>query len=236
MGRELKRVPMDFSWPIGQTWKGYLNPYGSQKCKPCDGTGMNVETRKLHDDFYDFNRTGRRWRDKITQEEVVALQDAGRLTVLRVVDGKYARVRDDTITAEMVNAANRPGASMFNDLSHDGINMSILLETRARRLGVYGDCPYCSGDGEVWFSEEIKRLSEEWKPEQPPTGPGFQLWETTSEGSPVSPVFASLDELCEWCAENATTFAERRASAAEWRKMLDANFVCHRDENGNVFL
>lgn len=56
----------------------------------------------------------------------------------------------------------------------------------------------------------------------PPTGEGFQLWETTSEGSPVSPVFRTAEELAEWCAENATVFADDKASAEDWMKMIQA--------------
>lgn len=54
----------------------------------------------------------------------------------------------------------------------------------------------------------------------PPTGDGFQLWETTSEGSPQSPVFATLEELCAWCEDNATTFASFKATKEQWFKML----------------
>lgn len=55
----------------------------------------------------------------------------------------------------------------------------------------------------------------------------FMLYETTSEGTPCkgSPAFETLDELCEWAATHATTFASFTATKEEWRKMLDANFV-----------
>lgn len=66
----------------------------------------------------------------------------------------------------------------------------------------------------------------------PPTGDGFQLWETTSEGSPTSPVFATLDELCAWCETNATTFASETATAEKWREMLITDNVHH--QNGNI--
>lgn len=57
----------------------------------------------------------------------------------------------------------------------------------------------------------------------------IQLYETTSEGTPVSPVFKAeeLDKLCEWAAENATTFADFKATKDEWFKMLSKNFVHH---------
>ncbi|MDR0819316.1 MAG: hypothetical protein LBN43_07075 [Oscillospiraceae bacterium] len=52
---------------------------------------------------------------------------------------------------------------------------------------------------------------------EPPTGGGYQLWETTTEGSPQSPVFPTLNDLCEWCEKNATTFANFQATKEEWR-------------------
>jgi len=52
----------------------------------------------------------------------------------------------------------------------------------------------------------------------PPSGIGYQLWETTSEGSPMSPVFSTLDELCEWCEyNNASIFANDTMSKECWK-------------------
>ena len=66
---------------------------------------------------------------------------------------------------------------------------------------------------------------------EPPTGEGYQLWETTSEGSPTSPVFKTLDGLCEWCEGNATTFASFKATKERWKSMLDDGMVAHREGN-----
>jgi hypothetical protein len=41
---------------------------------------------------------------------------------------------------------------------------------------------------------------------EPPPGDGYQLWETVTEGSPISPVFATPDELAEWMASPAYTW------------------------------
>jgi len=78
------------------------------------------------------------------------------------------------------------------------------------------------------FSEFTKEFS---KAVEPPTGEGYQLWETTTEGSPQSPVFKTLDELCEWCEENATTFAKFKATKEQWKKMFENDFVCHKQGN-----
>lgn len=87
----------------------------------------------------------------------------------------------------------------------------------------YG-CP----DWDIFLEEPIKKLKELL---EVPKGEGFQLWETTSEGSPISPVFETLDELCEWCEDNATTFGHLKASKKEWREMLSENFVYHKEKN-----
>lgn len=39
MGRELKRVALDFDWPLNIVWRGYICPYESQRCDLCRGTG-----------------------------------------------------------------------------------------------------------------------------------------------------------------------------------------------------
>lgn len=73
--------------------------------------------------------------------------------------------------------------------------------------------------GEVW----VGYIKSPYK--EPPERDGYQLWENTSEGSPISPVFDSLDELCEWAAENETTFASFTATKEEWKEMLSKNQV-----------
>lgn len=94
MGRELKRVPLDFKYPIDQLWKGYVNPYRSQECKACGGTSLNPATKKIDDDWYGsdspkwINVTpNRRYNDNahqyhITDIEVEALVKIGRLSEL----------------------------------------------------------------------------------------------------------------------------------------------------------
>lgn len=70
---------------------------------------------------------------------------------------------------------------------------------------------------------------------EPPKGEGYQLWETTSEGSPKSPVFKTLEELCEWCEEFATTFADYKATKEQWKSMFERDFVCHEEGNAIFF-
>ena len=153
------------------------------ECVTCDGSGQNPETKRIEDDWYDFNGTGRKWCNNITQDETDALVEKGRLREMTHVrsrkhldhltaDGKITQdeadslwegrntkfdLHDedsgeltgvfiqwrDSVPAEEVNGANeRPGLG-----GHDAINRWICVETRAKRLGVYGNCPKCDGEG-----------------------------------------------------------------------------------------
>jgi hypothetical protein len=53
--------------------------------------------------------------------------------------------------------------------------------------------------------------------------------ETTSEGSPISPIFSTIEALCEWAADHATTFGSHKADALQWRRMLEEKFVRHEE-------
>jgi hypothetical protein len=89
----------------------------------------------------------------------------------------------------------------------------------------YG-CPHY----DFYFAEMNDKLQELC---EPPKGVGYQLWETMSKGSPISPVFRTLDELCEWCETNATTFANFKATKEQWKQMLseDESDEINKDSN-----
>jgi len=54
MGRELKRVPLDFNQPINETWPGYLNPHWgkARNCEACGGSGSSPFAKHLQDQWY----------------------------------------------------------------------------------------------------------------------------------------------------------------------------------------
>lgn len=55
----------------------------------------------------------------------------------------------------------------------------------------------------------------------PPEGEGFQMWNTvTGEAFPMSPVFSSLEKLCDWCEKHAYLIATIKASKERWREVL----------------
>jgi len=65
----------------------------------------------------------------------------------------------------------------------------------------------------------------------------IQLYETTSEGTPKSPVFhtSQFDELCKYAAEHCTTFATYKATKEQWKQMLSDGLVFHQQGNA-IFL
>ena len=128
MQRELKRVPLDFDYPLNTVWQGYMIRHSLRLCAS-EGEEICRRCRKM---------------------------------------------------AEL-----------------KGIPMTH-----------YG-CP----DTEEYFSEALSKLDELC---EPPKGDGYQLWETVSEGGPVSPVFRTLEELSDWCAINVPAFANYRLSKEEW--------------------
>lgn len=101
---------------------------------------------------------------------------------------------------------------------HDSISASVAVDARCNREGLPSRCATCDGKGDV-ATDEQQAAYDAWEPTEPPTGEGWQLWETTSEGSPISPVFATGDELAAWMSENPCGFANQRISletAMKW--------------------
>jgi hypothetical protein len=96
----------------------------SRQCGGCDGSGLNPATKKICDDFYG-DGTGWRWCDAITQDETDILVQEG-------------RCEPGTRASDL----NREGGWV-----HDAINRWILIEARAKRLGVHGMCAECKGSG-----------------------------------------------------------------------------------------
>ncbi len=61
----------------------------------------------------------------------------------------------------------------------------------------------------------------------------IQLYENTTEGTPISPVFkaSEIEKLAEYAAENCTTFADYKASKKEWLKMINSDLIMHQEGN-----
>lgn len=271
MGRELRRVPLDFKWPHNKTWEGFLNPhYVATPCPVCvdnsgHSTGYAPYAQKVMDQWYGHRggikevpaysqphlptddhvmayaqrqlnhspgfygkgvealarealRLSILWNGSLShhldQDDVQALIDAGRLHDFTHDwragdDGKskwFAKEPAVTPTAREVNIWSCGG------FGHDGINMNIVIRSRCERAGQPVTCTHCEGEGAIWPSKEAEALYDTWEPTPPPEGVGYQVWQTVSEGSPISPVFATPEALARhmtttrWGADEGTSY------------------------------
>ena len=222
MGREIKRVALDFNYPINQMiWKGYHNPYSGMECKCCGGSGSSPEYRKLSDDWYGFENSSKRWCNNINETEIAALIEGGRLMDFT---HDWAKGLGWTIkspeyipTVKEVNEWSKKG------LGHDSINQWICVESRLAQQGVTEfDCKTCDGKGSLWADDKYSKLCEEFEPVEPPKGDGYQLWSTTTEGTPMSPVFDTPDKLATWLFDNeASSFGSSTSSYESWLKFIN---------------
>jgi hypothetical protein len=218
MGREVKRVSLNFTWPLRKVWRGYLyDGPTAKRCTACDGTGYNSATKQLSDDWYDSDNFGvtwtynynvgrdgrpatrppwqvrgstKRWMHDITDHEVRALAFAGRL---HDFGQQWDPEKNVYVLTRGLPTADEVNEWSHHFFGHDAINRHICVEARARRLGVYGLCRVCKG--KTRLPRKAKKYEKKWQRTEPPAGPGWQVWETVSEGSPVTPVFASADAL-----------------------------------------
>jgi hypothetical protein len=262
MGRILKRVASNFEWKIGELWSGYVNPHKRHECKECEGLGWSKEYNELKDKWYSGDnpqwkpnpfRPGSRydsiaWNNNLEQQDVDALIEADRLwdftrvplndeqreiVKKKIADGGNSWLPFDNgykPTAQEVNEWN------LKTMGHDSLNCSCVIKARLAKSGKSHLCSNCDGTGEKWQSEKAKELYENWEQYEPPTGDGFQLWSTTTEGHPMTPVFESLEKLCEYCEkEEVSVFGRETATKEEWMQMLDDGFVYHKVGN-SIFM
>lgn len=225
--RELRRVPADFDCPIGTTWTGWFNPDGPLKCSGCGGDGYSPTAQWLYTTFYEHNTPpGKHWGDKLLQHEVDALAEQG---VFRTFIGRslptdrhphginqWMRLYP---SAEEVNAVQR-GGHFLHDLQ---VNVYTVVPIRCKALGAELECSTCNGEGVIYRNAEHRAACDAWNPE-PPTGDHIQIWQTVSEGGPVSPVFPDTIEgrhqLAMWM-ENNDTSVTSNLTAADWLRVMD---------------
>ena len=86
----------------------------------------------------------------------------------------------------------------------------MMLNRELKRVPLEFDHPL----HKVWNGYLITDITE------PPSGKGYQCWETTSEGSPISPVFKTSDELYEWLATNEQNGITLKFTKDDWKNAL----------------
>ncbi len=232
----LKRVPLDFSWELNKIWSGYQNPHPIHECKDChESRGYSQAYIRYENLWYrtehnwkpnPYNKNARydadSWRNNITQDDVDALLEADRLwnfTRIPLTDEHREILRLKKLagenswlpfdngyrpTAEEVNLWNLKGP-----FGHDGINCTVIIKARLKKDNKSHLCPTCKGSGMNWQHPKAEELWENWEPYEPPVGDGFQIWDPSGYGCPITPVFESDNLLYEWCDENLKGYQKK---------------------------
>lgn len=221
--RELRHVAADFDWPLNKVWKGYLTPDELElpECPDCE-RGYSVWAMQLERTFYRHmvSDDHGHWNDKLTQADVDHLLERGRL---RTWTGPDTRWQTLPLTAEFVNQKQRERTL---DFQHDAINRHILIERRCKAIGAPYLCPTCEGSSHSGTPEQVAAL-DAWSPYDPPTGDHLQVWETTSEGSPISPVFpptqAGREAMVGFLVRNGGGFTTGW-TAGDWDRCLESSW------------
>lgn len=166
-----------------------------------DERAITLEARRL------ANLWNGQWCHHLAQEDVDALVAADRLWDFTHTLNKTGWHRIDppvTPTAIQVNQWSLRG------FGHDSFNAWTVVHARCERVGIAHTCKTCEGHGTTERYEGQRAEAEEWKPVDPPAGEGWQLWETVSEGSPISPVFTTAEELARWLTTPAACWGAMR--------------------------
>ncbi len=148
-----------------------------------------------------------RWCHHLSQLDVDVLIEHGRL-----MDFTHTWEADRTPRWQPIEPAPMVSAEQVNrwslrGMGHDSLNAMIVIEARAKREGITTACPTCDGHATVERYPGQREAAENWESTEPPTGEGWQLWETTTEGSPVSEVFPTADALVDWLLTDAGQLA-----------------------------
>ena len=207
--RTVKRVPLDFDAPLNETWHGYVSP----DWRPCPS-----------DDCDNGSTYAAAWAEKIISQ-LLMLADAdeangkGLHPWLERVPLRPDKLPKPDAIRELTGGLSRPWRAPFG---HDACDRWSAVHAVIKAAGLpddWGTCPVCKGHA---IHPDDIAPSEAWQTTEPPEGEGWQMWETTSEGSPQTPVFATAAALADYCAVHCTWFADQKWTAAQWLASFEA--------------
>lgn len=216
MGREVKRVPLDFEWPTDKTWSGYLMPDSLHEtdCTDCAGRGETP---------------ARLW--VAATAAMLLMLDTDRQDQER---GRAMHPYFDSYRTDAYGTRPSPDIAEFGEglagraasfMGHDSIDNWVATKKVIEAAGldpeVWGICQTCEGHGSTEDYPGQRAEADAWERSEPPTGDGWQMWETTSEGSPMSPVHDTPEALADWLAETgASVFGGKTTTRERWLSII----------------
>jgi hypothetical protein len=169
-----------------------------------------------------------RWCYHLSQEDVDALIESDRLWEFT----RVPRTREHREIVKRRVASGRcnswlPFSNGYRPMAREVNRWSIrgsligpspwpVIEAACKRKGLPAVCPVCQGEGGCWPDEADRLAYENWQKEEPPVGDAYQIWETVSEGAPISPPFMSPDALASWM----TAMRPNEGSVNNWLQFI----------------
>jgi hypothetical protein len=108
----------------------------------------------------------------------------------------------ELITALMAKEGYPVGSLGFMGTSASWYIQKAIFAAAGVDPEVWGRCPVCKGEG---MDPAVKEAYDAWTETPVPEGPGYQLWETVSEGSPISPVFPTEEAFIQYLVSRGST-------------------------------
>jgi hypothetical protein len=189
-------VPLDFDWPLKKIWKGYSNPHYQACPSPTCRRGYTHGYWAFEHLIY---------RMAMAAHEAYALP---RSNVARygkphpwVVEMGLEQLSPEfgEFVLRLCGEKKPPkdaDTSPWNDFAETTrTKLYKAFCTHAKLPKNWGKCKTCRGHG---VDPAVWPVYKAWKTYEPPKGTGYQVWETVSEGSPISPVFATAEEAVAW--------------------------------------
>lgn len=229
MGREIRRVPLDFEWELNKRWEGFLNPLG-KACPEDQKTCFNGETSASQwlsallrilvvaaDDALDGGKRKERGGN-FPHPYLVELPTAPTYEIPKNKDREvYAREwarrtrdRENFVLppskdlADLVSGFTEPDSylkSFLGGSANFEIRKALIVAAKLDPE-TWGICPVCKGQA---MDPAVQEAYDAWEETPPPEGEGWQLWETVSEGSPVSPVLPTREAFIEYLMSLGST-------------------------------
>lgn len=159
------------------------------------------------------------WMSHLNADDVAALVDGGDLRNLTHTHTDAGWVPKDpapTLTPGQVNQF------MIETFGCGGSTCLTAMRARAAREGKNIECDTCGGWGNVATPEQ-RAAHNAWQSTPPPEGDGWQMWSTTTEGHPMSPVFPTGQELATWMSQNPCGFGGATVSLAAAMTMVSGD-------------
>jgi hypothetical protein len=254
MGREIKRVAAGFNWPLEEKWPGFINPHWKpcpEEEKTCFG-GYTAAGKWLDSICrflatvgtgcveYPHREEMRRRGCNAPHPYLTEFPQAPHYGTPKAIHDEAKKFKDDRqrmqflarntpneilpLTDELLEFLMKLSGAERKDfgIGHGAEYKFFKTFKRIAKMGdSFGICSVCKGEG---MDPAAKIAYDAWQEEDPPAGDWWQVWETVSEGSPVTPAFATADELVNYLVTSGDAWDQKRGDGG-WKREAAEKFV-----------